>query len=105
MKRILALVALTALPLTAAADDAAAALYKSKCAMCHGATGAGDTPMGKKLAVKALGSPEVQKNSDDKLQQVIAKGSGKTMPAFGGKLSAEQIKQLVAVVRAFAPKK
>ena len=103
MKRILPLIALTAFALTAVADDAAT-LYKAKCAMCHGATGAGDTPMGKKLAVKALGSPEVQKNTDDKLQQVIAKGSGK-MPAFAPKLSEAQIKQLVAVVRGFAPKK
>ena len=102
MKRILALVALAALPLTAAADDAAT-LYKSKCAMCHGATGAGDTPMGKKLAVKALGSPDVQKNSDAKRHVVIATGSGK-MPPFGAKLSDAQIKQLIGVVRAFAKK-
>lgn len=102
MKRILAFTALLALPLPAFSDDAAA-VYKAKCAMCHGATGAGDTPMGKKLAVKPLGSPEVQKNSDDKLHQIIAKGSGK-MPAFGAKLSDEQVKQLVALVRAFAKK-
>ena len=102
MKRTLALLAIAALPLTALADDAAT-LYKSKCAMCHGATGAADTPMGKKLGIKALGSPDVQKNSDDKLLQVIAKGNGK-MPAFGTKLTPEQIKQLVGVVRMFAKK-
>ena len=102
MKRVLALLALSAFALPALSDDAAA-LYKAKCAMCHGAAGAGDTPMGKKLAVKALGSAEVQKNSDDKLHQVIAKGSGK-MPAFGTKLSDEQVKQLVAVVRGFGKK-
>lgn len=102
MKKILTFVAVTAFALPAFSEDAAA-VYKAKCAMCHGATGAGDTPMGKKLALKALGSPEVQKNSDDKLHEVIAKGSGK-MPGFGGKLSEEQIKQLVGVVRAFAKK-
>lgn len=102
MKRILAFTALIALSLPAFSDDAGA-VYKAKCAMCHGATGAGDTPMGKKLAVKPLGSPEVQKNSDDKLLQIIAKGSGK-MPAFGAKLSEEQMKQLVALVRGFAKK-
>jgi mono/diheme cytochrome c family protein len=102
MKKILALTALTAFALTAAADDTAA-LYKSKCAMCHGATGAGDTPMGKKLALKSLASPEVQKNSDAKLVETIAKGRGK-MPKFEGKLSNEQMKQLVSVVRGFAKK-
>ena len=102
MKRIVVFLALVALPLPAFSGDAAA-VYKAKCAMCHGATGAGDTPMGKKLAVKPLGSPEVQKNSDDQLHQIIAKGSGK-MPAFGAKLSDEQVEQLVALVRAFAKK-
>ena len=28
---------------------AAAATYKAKCAMCHGADGKGDTPVGKKM--------------------------------------------------------
>ena len=102
MKRILALTVLLAFPLFTFADDAAA-LYKSKCAMCHGATGTGDTPMGKKLTIKPLGSADVQKNTDDKLAQIIAKGSGK-MPAFAGKLTNDQIKQLVAVVRSFAKK-
>jgi len=102
MKPILAVVALTALALTAAADDNAA-LYKSKCAMCHGPTGAGDTAMGKKLALKPLASAEVQKNTDAQLLELINKGRGK-MPPFGGKLSAEQMKQLVAVVRGFAKK-
>ena len=41
MKKILAFAAATAFALTVAADDTAA-LYKTKCAMCHGATGDGD---------------------------------------------------------------
>ena len=102
MKRILVTIAVIALPLTALADDAAA-LYKSKCAMCHGATGTGDTPMGKKLAIKPFGSADVQKHTDDQLTQTITKGKGK-MPAFAGKLTDAQIKQLVAVVRGFGKK-
>ena len=102
MKRILVVLTLIALPLTTFADDAAA-LYKSKCAMCHGATGTGDTPMGKKLAIKSLGSADVQKHTDGQLAQTITKGSGK-MPAFAGKLTDAQIKQLVAVVRGFGKK-
>jgi len=102
MKRILALLALITLPLTVLADDAAA-LYKSKCAMCHGATGTGDTPMGKKLAIKSLASADVQKHTDAQLTQTITKGNGK-MPAFAGKLTDAQIKQLVALVRGFGKK-
>ena len=52
----------------------AAALYKSKCAVCHGADGTGDTPMGKKLGVKSLKSPEVQKESDSDLKASISNG-------------------------------
>lgn len=102
MKRILVLIALVALPLTTFADDAAA-LYKSKCAMCHGATGTGDTPMGKKLAIKSLASAGVQKHTDAQLTQIITKGENK-MPAFAGKLTDAQIKQLVAFVRGFGKK-
>ena len=102
MKRIAVLLVLVVFTFAVQADDAAA-LYTAKCKMCHGADGAGDTPMGKKLALKALGSPEVQKKTDDDFVKVIAKGSGK-MPAFAGKISDAQIKELVAVIRGFAKK-
>lgn len=92
---------LAALP--ARADDAGAALYKAKCASCHGADGSGNTPAGKSLKVRDLRSPEVQKMSDAELIAVTTSGKGK-MPAYGSKLSADQIKQLVAVIRALAPK-
>ena len=101
MKRIAVLLALVVLASTARAADDAAAVYKAKCAMCHGATGAGDTPMGKKLALKDLGSADVQKKSDADLTKVITDGSGK-MPAFATKLTAAQIKELVKLVRDFA---
>lgn len=102
MKRIAVLLVFVALTFAVQADDAAA-LYTAKCAMCHGATGAGDTPMGKKLALKALGSTEVQKKADADFIKVIAKGSGK-MPAFESKITDAQIKDLVAVIRGFAKK-
>ncbi|MFL6248037.1 MAG: c-type cytochrome [Thermoanaerobaculia bacterium] len=103
MKQILVLLVLMVVPVLAFGDDAAA-LYKTKCAMCHGPAGGADTPMGKKLAIKPLASPDVQKNTDAQLTQVIAKGRNK-MPAFTGKLSDAQVKALVALIRTFAPKK
>lgn len=103
MKRqaILFVLALS-LPGIALAEDAAAT-FKSRCSPCHGADGSGNTPMGKKAGAKALGSAEVQKLSDADLQKIIAEGKGK-MPAFAGKLSAEQIAGLVKLIRGFAAK-
>ena len=48
-----------ALPVVAFADGAA--IFKTKCAPCHGADGSGQTPVGKNLKVKDLRSAEVQK--------------------------------------------
>ncbi len=72
--------------------------FKAKCAACHGATGAGDTTMGKNLKLKDLGSAEVQKQTDDELTATITKGKGK-MPSYDGKLTKEQISELVKHIR------
>jgi cytochrome c6 len=66
--------------------------------MCHGVDGKGNTPAGKAMKARDLGSPEVQKQSDEALAAVIANGKG-SMPSFKGSLSAAQIKQLVAFIR------
>ena len=73
-------------------------LYKKDCAMCHGADGSGNSPMGKKMGVRNLTSEEVQKQTDAQLTQIIDKGKGK-MPAYGQKLKPEQLKELVAYIR------
>ena len=75
-----------------------AALFKAKCAMCHGPDGAGKTPMGQKLNIRDLHSPEVQKQSDAELTHVIALGKGK-MPAFSKTLGEDQIKLLFSHIR------
>ncbi len=97
MKKILrATLALAALALIAStytfAD--AGADFKAKCAMCHGANGEG------KAAMKTVdfGSAEVQKMSDAELTAAITDGKGK-MPAYGAKLSKEQIEGLVKWIR------
>ena len=82
---------------TAVAADAAAT-FKAKCASCHGADGSGNTPVGKKLAVRDLRSADVQKQSDAQLAGVTSKGKRK-MPAYGKSLSGDQINQLVAHIR------
>jgi cytochrome c6 len=99
---VIVAVAVTGSTLLAAQDGPT--LYKTKCAMCHGADGKGETPMGKKLNVRDLGSPEVQKQTDAELTTIISKGKGK-MPPFEGKLTAEQIGQVVAQIRELGKKK
>jgi mono/diheme cytochrome c family protein len=87
----------------ARADDAAA-LYKAKCAGCHAPDGSGSTPAGKALKVSDLRADDTQKKTDAELIDVTAKGKDK-MPAFKDKLTADQIKQLVAYIRELAKKK
>ena len=99
---VVLLVAVTGSTLLAAQDGPT--LYKTKCAMCHGPDGKGETPMGKKLNVRDLGSPEVQKQTDAELTTIISKGKNK-MPASEGKLTAEQIGQVLAHIRELGKKK
>jgi cytochrome c6 len=85
------------------AQSAGETLFKSKCAMCHGPDGKGEVTMGKKLGAHDLNSAEVQKQSDAQLIEVVTKGKNK-MPAYDGKLSKEQIAQLVAYIREIGKK-
>jgi cytochrome c6 len=76
----------------------AAADYKAKCASCHAADGSGNSPTGKAMKVLDLGSPEVQKKTDEQLHNDIANGVGK-MKGFKDKLKDPQITELVKFVR------
>ena len=87
----------------AKAQETGEALFKSKCAMCHGPDATGKTKMGEMLKVPDLHSTEVQKQSNVELTQVITKGKQK-MPAYGDKLSKEQIVKLVAYIHEIGKK-
>ncbi len=80
---------------SAVAQDAAAT-FKSKCAMCHGADGKGG-----KMGTRDFASPEVKAESDAQLVDIITKGKGK-MPSYNGKLKDTEIKDLVTYVRGLA---
>jgi cytochrome c6 len=86
---------------TSAAADDAPATYNAKCAMCHGADGKGATQVGKKMGIRDLTSADVQKMSDEELIAITTKGKSK-MPAYENKLSAAQIKDMVAYIRQLA---
>jgi mono/diheme cytochrome c family protein len=73
-------------------------VYKAKCASCHGAGGEGETAAGKTLKVKDLASPEIQNQHDSELKTFLENGKGK-MPAYKGKLTSEQIENLIQYIR------
>ena len=94
MRKILVAAALSLAGPALAVD--AAALYASKCAACHGKDGKG-TPSGKKMGAKDL-SLEM-KEPVQEIAEDISNGTGK-MPAFKGKLTAEEIDALAKFVKA-----
>jgi mono/diheme cytochrome c family protein len=81
----------------------AEATYKAKCAGCHGPDGMGATPAGKAMKVRDFHAPEVQKETDAELTDIIANGKNK-MPKYADKLKDAEIKDLVAYVRALGKK-
>lgn len=82
----------------------AASVYKTKCSGCHGPDGKADTPVAKKLGARDFASPEVQKETDEQLIEIVTNGKNK-MPAYKGKLPDDQIKGLVAYIRDLAKQK
>jgi cytochrome c6 len=100
---ITAFLFLLAMPAVADSPADPAATYKAKCAMCHGADGAGQTPMGKNMKLRDLRSPEVQKLTDKELTALVTDGKGK-MPAYKSKLGAGDITALVELIRKMAKK-
>ena len=90
-----------ALALPVMAEDGAA-VFGTKCAACHGKTGAADTSIAKSKGIKDLGSPDVQKLTDAELTTMIADGGAKKTPGHNFKtkgLTDDQIKALVTFIR------
>jgi len=83
--------------------------YTSHCAKCHGADGTGKTTVGKKLKLADYTTAEAQAAfTDEKAIDVITNGiveNGKTKKnPFKEKLTADEIVDLVKLVRDFGPK-
>jgi cytochrome c oxidase cbb3-type subunit 3 len=100
--------ALTAVLLAAApaavAADARSENFQTNCSVCHGDDGKGQTEEGKKKGARDLTNAKWQDKVDDgRLVRSVTKGHDK-MPAFEKKLSADEIKALVAEVRTLAKK-
>ena len=80
------------------------AIYKKHCQMCHGATGMGDGPAGKRLNPKPYNFQDKEKmagQTDEHLFKDITKGDG-PMPAFERKLKEDERWMVLHYIRTFA---
>lgn len=85
--------------------------YLTYCSGCHGNTGKGDGPAAKALPNKPAdhtNSIVMNRYSDEYLFKVISKGGsdvGKspTMPAWGGVLTDDKIREIIVYLRKLAP--
>ncbi len=82
----------------ALAQSAGADVYKTKCQMCHGATGMADTGAGKAMKVKPVTDPDVKKATEAEMIEAVRNGMGKMQP-YKGKLTDAQIKDSVTHFR------
>ncbi len=92
------------IPPTEAARTAAAAIYRAKCANCHGETGKGDGAEGRlhwPAPRDFTDAARMNAVSDGELFYKITRGR-RPMPSFGAKLTEEQRWQLVLFIRGFA---
>jgi mono/diheme cytochrome c family protein len=86
-----------------APDDVGLQTFKSNCVVCHGDDGTGSAT-GKALKAPDLHSADVQKMTA--AQMIAQVNDGKNnMPPFKNTLSADQVKAVVAYVRATFGKK
>lgn len=95
---MIALALFLVLPNLSWAADDGAAVYKAKCAMCHGADLAGK-PAAK---IPSLVTDEAKKASDADLTEMIANGGKdkKASHAFAAKgVTPDQVKMVIAYVR------
>ncbi|RME72023.1 MAG: hypothetical protein D6784_14230, partial [Chloroflexi bacterium] len=78
---------------------AGAKLYSVACSHCHGPEGQG-TPMAPALNVQSF----LTETSDQAIKAIISQGVPDTrMPAWGGRLTDEQMNALVSFIRAWEP--
>ena len=81
--------------------------YLDKCSRCHGDTGSGDTPLGKKLHCKDYSSKQAQALfTDDEALKLIRDGKvfgeKHTMPSYKDDLSEAEQRELLAYLRSLA---
>jgi mono/diheme cytochrome c family protein len=72
--------------------------YKAKCAMCHGADGLATSTMAKNMKILSFKDPAMVKAPNAQLIASTKNGKG-TMKGFSGKLTDDQIKDVISYIR------
>jgi cytochrome c553 len=80
--------------------------WEAHCQKCHGADGKGNTKMGKQTGVKDYTDPKVQGEMKDEnaikaIKEGLVVNGKKKMDPYAEKLKEDEIKALVAHMRAF----
>jgi len=75
-----------------------ASIYRSKCAMCHGADGLAMTPMAKSMKELSFKDPAMLKASDARFFASTKFGINK-MPGYSTRLTDQEIKDVIAFIR------
>jgi len=80
--------------------------WEKHCQKCHGADGKGQTKMGRQSGVKDYTDPKVQAELKDEnaikiIKEGIVEKDKKKMDPYKDKLNDEEIKGLIAYIRAF----
>ena len=87
-----------------AADIDAKKLYMTHCKTCHGEDGH-PTPLGAELGAREFANAEWQaKTTDEQIIKQISNGTPEKMMPFKEKLTQDEIKALVPVIRGFGKK-
>lgn len=73
-------------------------LYHTNCAVCHGNVGAGDGPVGPKVAAPSLLTPRAMGYSDGYLYSMVRYGRG-VMPRYGERVRGQARWEVVNYVR------
>jgi len=108
MKKLIKLASITALVLTAASLHAAdvKGIWEKQCQKCHGADGKGQTKMGRQAGAKDYTDPKVQAEMKDEsagkaIKEGIVEKGKKKMDPYKDKVTDDEIKALIAYMRAF----
>ncbi len=89
-------------PKTFADGIDAQGLFKKHCVICHGEDGKGKTDLGEGLGARDFTDKKFQDSiTDEKIIEQITNGTPEKMFPFKDKLTPEEMKALIPVIRAF----